>query len=231
MENRKFPGGTSARLTAFLLLAGSALSTAFAQAPIARMNIPFSFSFGGKTLPAGYYSFKTNQIGLIAQSDSGEISNEIIITWINGPGELLRQGALVFEKSDSNPILSEIWLPGMNGILVHSIPKDHGHTLLLANALSESLPVSGKTAYSYTCARCHGSDGKGEPSADRFFNTKIPKLASAEVQGKSDEELRTIIAKGTKDMPPVEIDEAGFRHRLPPQDVDAVIAYIRIMKK
>jgi hypothetical protein len=32
-------------------------------------------------------------------------------------------------------------------------------------------------------------------------------------------------------MPPVEIDESGFRHRLPPQDVDAVIAYVRTLKQ
>jgi hypothetical protein len=51
------------------------------------------------------------------------------------------------------------------------------------------------------------------------------------VQGKSDAELKELITKGSGAMPPVEIDESGFRHRLPAQDVDAVIAYVRTLKK
>jgi len=55
-------------------------------------------------------------------------------------------------------------------------------------------------------------------------------LTSPEVQGKSDAELKEIISKGTQTMPPVEVEESGFRHRLPPQDVDAVVAYLRTLK-
>jgi hypothetical protein len=51
------------------------------------------------------------------------------------------------------------------------------------------------------------------------------------VQSKSDAELKEIINKGGSAMPPVEIDESGFRHRLPPQDVDAVIAFVRTLKQ
>jgi hypothetical protein len=43
--------------------------------------------------------------------------------------------------------------------------------------------------------------------------------------------LREQISQGSRLMPPVEIDESGFRHRLPPQDVDAVIAYVRTLKQ
>ena len=58
---------------------------------------------------------------------------------------------------------------------------------------------------------------KGDKNADKFFNVTIPRLNSAEVQSKSDAELKEIIIKGTRAMDPVEIDESGFRHRLPPQ--------------
>ena len=54
---------------------------------------------------------------------------------------------------------------------------------------------------------------------------------SASVQGKSDVELRDIITKGSSAMPPVEVDESGFRHRLPAGSVDAVIAFMRTLKQ
>jgi len=81
------------------------------------------------------------------------------------------------------------------------------------------------------CGKCHGQDANGNEQADKYFNTTIPRLSSAEVQGKSDAELKEIITKGTREMPPVEIDESGFRHRLPPESVDAVIVYVRTLKK
>ena len=75
---------------------------------------------------------------------------------------------------------------------------------------------SGKTTYNLTCARCHGSDGGGNTQADQFFHTNIPRLNSAAVQSKSDAELKETIAKGIRAMPPVEIEESGFRHHLAP---------------
>src|SRR5208337_1175564 len=138
---------------------------------------------------------------------------------------------LVFDKTSGGHILCEVWIPGTDGILLHSIPKDHARDVLLLTDLNQARNVSGKGAYDLTCARCHGADGKGDARADKFFKTTIPRLSSAEVQGKSDAELREIITKGTSTMPPVEIEEAGFRHRLPPQDVDAVIAYLRTLKR
>jgi hypothetical protein len=71
----------------------------------------------------------------------------------------------------------------------------------------------------------------GDERADKFFNLPIPRLSSAPVQAKSDAELRELITKGSSQVPPVEIDEAGFRHHLPPQDVDAVISYVRTLKR
>jgi hypothetical protein len=50
------------------------------------------------------------------------------------------------------------------------------------------------------------------------------------VQGKSDADLKEVITKGSRKMDPVEIDESGFRHRLPPQSGDAVVAYLRTFK-
>jgi cytochrome c5 len=216
---------------AFVLVVFFALLPAPVQAQAMRFDVPYAFTFGVKLLPAGSYTFRTSGVWLIAQSSSGGTFNGSILSTLTGPSVLLRDGSLVFEKAESGRVLSEVWIPGSNGLLVHSIAKGHDHDVLLVSGLSRTRAVSGKAAFSLTCARCHGADGKGEPSADKFFNTAIPRLSSAAVQSKTDEELREQIRQGSSAMPPVEIDEAGFRHRLPPQDVDAVIAYVRTLKQ
>jgi len=97
--------------------------------------------------------------------------------------------------------------------------------------MDQKRTISGKTAFDLTCSRCHGPAGMGDKRADKFFNTTIPRLGSAAVQSKSDAELKEIITKGSRAMDPVEVDESGFRHRLPPQSVDAVIAFVRTLKQ
>jgi cytochrome c5 len=230
----KTQGAMAGRLMAFVLVTFFAVGPAFGQTVEAvRAAIPYEFTFGSKVLPAGTYTLTVTKFGLQAQSvTTGAVYRAPIITRLGGPTEFLRGGSLVFDKSGSVRILSEVWMAGADGILLHSTPKSHSHeVLLLSEGLDQKRSVSGKAAYNQTCIRCHGPDGKGDKNADKFFNTTIPRLSSAEVQRKSDAELREIITKGTSAMPPVEVDESGFRHRLPPQDVDAVIAFVRTLKQ
>jgi len=219
----------AARLMAAVFVVSFAGGTAFGQA--LRVEIPYPFAFGGKVLPPAIYTFRVSGVWLIARSDSSGPFNNTIISSLGGPSELFRDGSLVFEKSESGRILSEVWIPGSNGIQVHSEPKDQTRDVLLISELNKTKAVSGKTAFSQTCGKCHGSDGKGDTGADKFFKITIPRLNSAAVQRKSDAEFRELIAKGSSVMPPVEINESGFQHRLPPQDVDAVIAYVRTLKQ
>jgi cytochrome c553 len=216
---------------AFLLFTFAAIGPAFGQVQSMRSEIPYQFTFGSKVLPAGTYTFKVNGMGLTALSANNGQFTENIITWISGPAQFLRDGSLVFDKTDAGPVLSEVWMPGANGLLLHSVPKGHNRDVLMLSGLSQTGAVSGKAAFSVTCGRCHGQDGNGDARANKFFNTAIPRLTSPEVQAKSDAEFRALITQGSQTMPPVEIDESGFRHRLPPQDVDAVIAYVRTLKQ
>jgi cytochrome c553 len=220
-------------LMALALVTFFAVGVAFGQTGSLRFEIPYQFSLGSKVLPPGTYTFSTNSFGLAVQSAAGAHYSSHVITWISGPAELLRDGSLVFDKSNGSRILSEVWMPGANGLLVHSIPKDHQRDVLMGSSLglNESHAISGKAAFELTCAKCHGADGNGNKDADKFFATDIPKLTSQVVQSKTDDELRRQITIGSSKMPPVEIDESGFRHRLPPPDVDAVIAYVRSLKK
>jgi mono/diheme cytochrome c family protein len=230
----KTQGAMAARHMAFVLVTFFALGPAFGQTVEAvRAAIPYGFTFGSKVLPAGTYTLTVTRFGLQAQSvTTGAVCRAPIITRLAGPTEFLRGGSLVFDKSGSVRILSEVWMAGADGILLHSTPKSHAHeVVILSEGLDQNRSVSGKAAYSQTCIRCHGPDGRGDKNADKFFNTTIPRLSSYDVQGKSDAELREIITQGSSAMAPVEVDDSGFRHRLPTQEVDAVIAFVRTLKQ
>jgi mono/diheme cytochrome c family protein len=233
MQPMKSRGMKAARFMAFILFMFVAAGLAFGQVQSMRFEVPYKFAVGLKALPAGTYTFSVDQIGLLSlKSATGGPFRALAIARLSGPAELFRDGSLIFDKTTSGDrILSEVWIPGTDGLLLHKIPKDHGRDVLLGSELSQTRAVSGKTAYNLTCAKCHGADGKGDKAADKFFDIAIPRLSSAQVQGKSDAELRELIAKGSEKMPPVEVDESGFRHRLPQQDVDAVIAYVRTLKR
>jgi cytochrome c553 len=195
------------------------------------IEIPFQFLVGSQTVPAGTYTFSVDSFGLVLQSGTSGQLHAMIITRLTGPPGFLQGGSAVFDKTGALPILSEVWVPGSDGFLLHSIPKNHSRDVLFFSALNQAGSASGKTAFNLTCAKCHGEGGNGNEAADKFFHTKIPRLTSPEVQNMSDAELKEIIGKGTQIMPPVEVEESGFRHRLPPQDVDAVVAYLRTLKR
>lgn len=232
VQQMKTEGAVARWLMAFILVTFFAVVPAFGQTrPAVRAEIPFEFSLGSKVLPAGTYTFSVDEKILTVQSASSRVLHAQILTRVSGPTEFLRGGSLVFDKTGGGHILCEVWMPGTDGILLRENKKNSSREIVLISELDRTSNVSGREAYNLTCGRCHGPDGMGDQRADKYFNITIPRLSSAEVQGKSDAELREIITQGTRVMPPVEIDESGFRHRLPPQDVDAVIAYVRTLKK
>jgi mono/diheme cytochrome c family protein len=219
---------------AFIFVAFFAVGLAFGQERLsAKFEIPFEFTVGSKVLPAGTYTFTESgdTRWLIVKSATGAEVRALIISRINGPTELLEDGSLVFDRSGGGHLLSEVWMPDKNGFLVNNNPKDYVRENLLAEYVSQNRTLSGKTTYNLTCGKCHGPAGRGDEGADKFFNMKIPRLNSPDVQAKLDTELKQIITQGTSTMPPVEIEESGYKHRLPSQDVDGVIAYVRSLKQ
>jgi mono/diheme cytochrome c family protein len=224
---------TTRRFMALTLVTLFAAVLAHGQTQAFRFNVPFGFTVGSKVLPAGVYKFSTSQdlSALSVESDTSWAARVNILARISGPNEMFKGGYLVFDKADRGLILSEVWISGTDGVLLHSIPKGHERVGVAGTSLDSTRSYSGKAAYNLTCARCHGDNGKGNEDADKFFGLKIPRLTSPDVQAKSDEELRELITQGTTMMPPVEIDESGFRHRLPQQDVEAVVAYVRTLKR
>ena len=127
-------------------------------------------------------------------------------------------------------MLSEVWIPGEGGLLVHATPQGHSHEkVILQSGLSAGL--SGKAVFERTCAKCHGPNGNGNEAADKFFQTPVPKLNSEYVQTKSDAELKEIITEGRRMMDPVRVGQPKVQHLLPTESVGAVIAYVRTFKK
>ena len=94
--------------------------------------------------------------------------------------------------------------------------------VLLAAGASAGVP-EGKAAYEHSCKACHGADGAGNPAIVKMMKVEIHPLSSAEVQSKSDSELKNIITRGTGKMkPPTSVTAA---------QVPDLVSYIRSLKK
>jgi cytochrome c5 len=215
-------------LSLFCLLAAA---SAHGQAGL-NATVPFDFEAGGKSLPAGQYQFKMPAHEQLLEISNGStmVARLHIITQL-GRTSFSQDAGLVFDNLEGHHILSEVWMPGQDGLLVHATPKQHTHEMVLAMGSAATANLSGKAVFERTCARCHGANGKGNPAADRFFQTQIPRLDSAFVQSKSDGELKDIVGHGKNKMDPVRMGQAEVQHLLDPRSVDAVISFLRSLKQ
>ena len=81
----------------------------------------------------------------------------------------------------------------------------------------------GEALFAKSCKSCHGVDGQGNPTIAKMMKIEFKALGSAEVQARTDAELKTIITKGKGKMKPV--------GSLSSKQADDVIAYLRTLKK
>ena len=80
----------------------------------------------------------------------------------------------------------------------------------------------GAAIYQAKCAMCHGPDGAGQTPMGK--NLKLRPLGSADVQKQTDAELVKWITDGKGKMP-------AYKGKLTPADIDAVVGFIRTLKK
>jgi cytochrome c553 len=223
---------TARILTTISLLTLLAVASAHGQTVTLGANVPFAFEAHGMSLPPGTYQFKLNlgdRTILIGGGKAGEVRVPIITTL--GGTSIFKDTGLVFDAYEGKHVLSELWIPGEEGVLVSTTPKQAKHEMVIAVISGATPHLSGKTVFDRTCARCHGPNGQGNAAADKFFKTPVPKLDSAYIQSKTDDELKDIISHGKRMMDPVRMGQASVQHLLDPDSVDAVIRYLRTLKQ
>jgi len=95
--------------------------------------------------------------------------------------------------------------------------------VLAFTLVSSTLALAdGGADYKTKCAMCHGPDGKGDTAMGKKFGLKD--MGSADVQGKSDADLTTIITKGKDKMP-------EYGSKLSKEQIDGLVKFIRSLKK
>ena len=96
-------------------------------------------------------------------------------------------------------------------------------TVLGAGKKNEAAAADAGTIYSRQCVSCHGRDGRGRTRKGR--QTKARDMTNASWQDDvSDERLFNSISNGRGKMP-------AFRKKISENDIDALVAYIRRMRR
>jgi mono/diheme cytochrome c family protein len=109
--------------------------------------------------------------------------------------------------------------------------RNLGKVLLLAlfcaaAAHAEANPKTART-WKAKCASCHGADGKGQTEQGKKMH--IADMTSPEWQkSKTDAQLKTAIESGVKKEGGAEME--GYKDKLAPADIDALVAYVRTLK-
>jgi len=89
---------------------------------------------------------------------------------------------------------------------------------MLALPIASFAADEGTDLFKSKCAMCHGPDGAGKTMMGEKL--KIPDLHSADVQKKSDADLKTVITKGKDKMP-------AYEAKLSKEQIDKLVGYIR----
>lgn len=122
---------------AVVLAAGLAFAPNVSAAPELDMkaNIPFSFEVGGRTLPPGLYEFSFDALAdtvLVSAGLPGTSAVALVMTRLAAnphPGDE-DHPHIVFDQLGERYILSELWQPYQEGILVHATKGKHDHQII-----------------------------------------------------------------------------------------------------
>ncbi len=113
----------------------------------ALFKIPFEFRAAGKKIPAGEYWFGFNQAGklILRQTATGKELELQVLEKLNPPEPPAVEPRLVFDEvGDFAPsyteyltvyVLSEIWLSGQDGFLIHITRSPHKEKTVTGTAV------------------------------------------------------------------------------------------------
>ncbi len=85
--------------------------------------------------------------------------------------------------------------------------------------------AEGKTLFQQFCTACHGKEGKGNGPVAAALNPKPRNLTKKDFQAaRTDAQLEDVLTNGKNTMP-------GFGTQLSPDQIKALVAYIRTLEK
>lgn len=92
-------------------------------------DIPFKFIAAGKTYDAGAYGLRVVQdqeaVELTPPKGAGQVM--LIVTRLAASSSAAVEGRLVFDRVGDTYTLSEMWVPGTDGFLLHATKGKHTH--------------------------------------------------------------------------------------------------------
>ncbi len=97
-----------------------------------------------------------------------------------------------------------------------------GVGLILLLGTSARAQETPENLFKGKCVMCHGPDGAGKTVMGEKL--KLPDLRSADVQKKSDANLKALIAKGKDKMP-------AYETKLSKEQIDSMVVFIRDLAK
>jgi hypothetical protein len=120
----------------FAILVGSLALAALVAPTFARADqntltadIPFTFVTAGRTFNPGTYTLKVGEdlMSVEVVPPSGTPAVELVVTRLWEPPMEPTQGHLVFDKVGNTYTLSEMFIPGEEGYLLHVTKEAHAH--------------------------------------------------------------------------------------------------------
>ena len=97
------------------------------------VEIPFEFTAGKKALPAGTYQLTREGPGpslSIRKVNGTDRINLPVLTRLARNSSSDHDVRVVFDKANDVRFLSEVWLPGEDGLLLRASSKEHTHEVL-----------------------------------------------------------------------------------------------------
>jgi len=101
----------------FVVAVLAAVSPALADTNLGKVQIPFDFVVNQELLPSGQYDVTVASSGVVRlQLVDGRSSAAVLTLPANeGAPARSKSGQLVFEPTDDQPVLTQIWFPGTTG--------------------------------------------------------------------------------------------------------------------
>lgn len=109
-------------------------SIAYAQEALS-IDAPFAFKVGASAFPAGKYGLQPNdkEMSMKITPPKGAAAVVSVVTRLGTLEPLPAEAKVVFDKVGEVFYLSEIWIPGFDGYLVHVTKEKHTHVTVNAN--------------------------------------------------------------------------------------------------